>query len=742
MLKDCGRSYVSSRVVKPRARDAIVLVCLASLSYIPSLRGPFQFDDLPVIKESPALYLGDLSWGSVRNALASPGSPNRPVANLTFALNYYVGGMDPWGFHVVNLAIHLAAILVLYLFVQRLLTVPSLRGGDSLSARRVAFITALLWGLHPVQTQAVTYIVQRMTSLATLLYLLALWCYLSARQQPGGNRRRWLFVGAALWGLLAAGTKEIAVTLPLSIVLLEVYFLSSFDPVRLRKQWPVWGMVLLAFIGVGAWVVWVVIDHGGMTMLLSATQPVQPMTFAERLLTAPRVIVHYMSLLLFPLPSRLVVDYLFPLSTSLTAPMTTLPSMAVVLGLMVFAVGSARRWPLVSFCILWFFLHLALETLAPVLDLVFEHRLYLPSVGVVLLAALGIERLQRAEWGRWAVPGRLGVRVAVTALAVFLAVATWQRNLVWADEVTLWSDTAKKVPTNGRAHYTLGYVYGERGQVDDALREYREALRLRPDDHQALFGIGLIHGRQGQLDEAGREFQEVLRRAPDYYKARANLGVVYYQLGRTQEAVDELQRVIKDHPEYAAAHYNLATLFHKENRLDEAGTEYREALLVWPVYAEARTNLALLYQQTGRAPDAVAELRTAVRLTPTYMPAHYTLANLLMEQGAVDEAIGEFRTAVRLDPGSADSHNNLGIAYARRRMPDEAIRAFQEAIRIMPTHADAHYNLGLVYQGKGEIEPALQQYKQALALRPGWEQVEHQLSTIHRQGAPAGRGRS
>ena len=437
MLKDCDRSYISSRVVKARARDAIILVCLASLSYIPSLRGPFQFDDLPVIQESPALYLVDLSWGAVRNALSSPGSPNRPVANLTFALNYYVGGMEPWGFHVVNLAIHLATILVLYLFVQRLLTLPALWGPDSPSARRVAFITALLWGLHPVQAQAVTYIVQRMTSLATLLYLLALWCYLSASQQLGRNRRHWLFAGAALSGLLAAGTKEIAVTLPLSIGLLEVYFLCSFDPVRLRKHWPVWGVVCLALIGVGAWVVWVVMDHGGMTMLLSATQPVQPMTFAERLLTAPRVTLHYLGLLAFPLPSRLVVDYLFPLSTSLTAPMTTLPSMVAVLGLLVFAVGSARRRPLVSFCILWFFLHLALETLAPVLDLVFEHRLYLPSVGVMILAALGIERLLCAEWGRWAVPWRIGVRVAVTALAVFLAIGTWQRNLVWADEVTL-----------------------------------------------------------------------------------------------------------------------------------------------------------------------------------------------------------------------------------------------------------------------------------------------------------------
>jgi tetratricopeptide (TPR) repeat protein len=742
MIKGFSGSCVGFRLVKPRARDAIILVCLASLSYIPSLRGPFQFDDLPVIQESPALYLGDLSWEAVRRAISSPSSPNRPVANLTFALNYYVGGMDSWGFHVVNLAIHLATIFVLYLFVQRLLTLPALWGPDSPSARQVAFITALLWGLHPVQTQAVTYIVQRMTSLATLLYLLALWCYLSARQRSSGYPRRLLFAATVVSGLLAVGTKEIAVTLPFSIVLLEAYFLGSFHPARLRAQWPVWGVVFLALIGVGAWVVWVVIDHGGVKTLFSLTTPVQPMTFPERLLTASRVIVHYMSLLLFPMPSRLVLDYHFPISTSLMAPMTTLPSMAAVLGLMVFAIGWARRWPLVSFCILWFFLQLALETLAPILDLVFEHRLYLPSVGVMILAALGIERLLGAEWGRWAVLGWIGVRVAVTALAVFLAVATWQRNLVWADEVALWSDTAKKVPTNGRAHYTLGYVYGERGRVDDAVREYREALRLRSDDHQALFGIGLIHGRQGQLETASREFQDVLRRAPDFYKARANLGVVYYQLGRTQEAVDELQRVIKDHPEYAAAHYNLATLFHKENRSAEAVAEYREALRVWPVYAEARTNLALLYQQTGRAPDAVAELRTAVRLTPTYAPAHYTLANLLMEQGAVDEAIGEFRAAVRLDPGSADGHNNLGIAYARRRMTDEAIQAFQEAIRIMPTHADAHYNLGLVYQGKGEIDPARRQYEQALALRPGWEQVERQLGTIRRQETPAGAGRS
>lgn len=728
--------------MKPGVRDVMIVVCLAAMSYIPSLRGPFQFDDLPIIRDSPALYLMDLSWASIRNAISSPGSANRPVANMTFAINYYVGGMDTWGFHLVNLAIHLAAILVLYLFVYRLLTLPALWGSDSPSARRIAFIATLLWGLHPVQTQAVTYIVQRMTSLATLLYLLALWWYLSARQQEAGYRRRWLFTAAAFSGLLAVGTKEIAVTLPLSIAMIEVYFLCSFNPALLRKQWPAWGIVFLALTGVGAWVVWVVVDHGGVKTLLSLTQPVQPMTFAERLLTAPRVIVHYLSLLLFPAPSRLVLDYHFPFSTSLMAPITTLPSMAAVVGLVVFAVGSARRWPLVSFCILWFFLHLVLETLAPVLDLVFEHRLYLPSVGVMILAAVGIERLLCVEWGRWTVPGRIVARGVVATVVALLAMGTWQRNLVWADDIALWQDTVNKAPTNVRARYTLAYAYGEHGLMDDAVREYREALRLRPGFLNVQSGLGLIYGRQGQFEAATREFQDILRHAPDFYAVRANLGVVYYQLGRTADALNEIERVIKDHPDYTVAHYNLATLLHKENRLDEAIAEYREALRIWPAYAEARTDLALLYQQTGRAPDAVAELRTAVRLTPTYAPAHYNLGNLLMEQGAVDEAIGELRAAVQLDPRSADSRNNLGIAYAQRRMPDEAIQAFQEAIRIMPSHPDAHYNLGLVHQGKGEIEQALRQYEQALALRPGWEKVERQLSTIRRREASAAKSPS
>lgn len=724
------RVWVNFLFWHPSIRDLMIIVCLVGISYATSLHGPFQFDDHPIIKDNPSMYLMDLSGTSILKALFNSASNNRPISNLTLALNYYFWGMSPVAYHAVNLVIHLLAVIVLYALVYQLLSLPSLQRSYGNAARRVAVLTALLWGLHPVHVQAVTYIVQRMTSQATLFYLLSILLYLYARQQQERYRKGLLFMGVILSGLMALGSKEIALTLPFAILLVEVYFLSSFRIHLLSRNWLVIGLLLLVVVGLGGWIYSIILNYGGFNAFFSITQYPQPMTYTERLLTAPRVIFHYISLLLFPSPSILVLDYDFPLSDSLISPITTLPSIMGFLGLLTLALRYARKWPLLSFCILWFFLNLLLETLAPFLDLVFEHRLYLPSVGVVILIALGMVRLLNIRWIRWPQEKGLAVRTAVIGFMALLFLWTLNRNLAWSDEVILWEDTVRKSPGNSRAHYGLGYAYGQKGLMDEALDAYQKALKIRPDYPDALFGMGHIYSQQGKLDLAVKKFQETLKLWPDHFKARANLGVVYYQLGMTDEAIEELQTVIRAYPNYARAHYNLANILDKEGDYDEAIPEYQEALRVLPTYSEARINLGMLYFRLGKHQEAIRELRTAIQIHPKLAVAYYNLGNILVMQGVLDEAIAELQAAVKLDPQFADAYNNLGIAYQQKGMLEESVRAFQEAIRIAPQHANAHYNLGLVYQKKGEKSMAMKMYQVALTLRPGWRQVEDQIKTL------------
>ncbi len=632
----------------PRRHNTLIILFLAAaafLLYANTFNSPFTFDDRQNIEENLAIRLTQLTPTALYDAAFKSLLPHRPVANLSFALNYYFGRYNVAGYHAVNILIHALSAVFLYLFINATLALPSLAARYG-PRRSIAFFTALIWLAHPVQTQSVTYIVQRMNSLAAMFYILSLFLYVRGRLATVGRRQWMWFTGAGLAGLLALGSKEIAATLPFFILLYEWYFLQDLDKTWLKRRLPyiigallVFGIIAFLFLGGNP------IDR-----ILSGYNH-RDFTLPERLLTEFRVVIFYITLLLFPYPGRLNLDHDFPISHSLLDPMTTMPAIAAMAGLLVLACFTVKKHRLFSFCILWFLGNLVIESSVIGLEIVFEHRLYLPAMLAILPAVIFIYRYIKPQW--------LGIAVMCGIVAVF-SVWTYQRNNVWADEITLWQDCVNKSPAKARPHYNLGNLLRRQGKFKEAIDHYYEALQTKSIYADDVYnGLGIILKAQGKTKEAINHYHEALRINPGLAEAHSNLGNALTSQGRIKEAIDHFYEALRIQPDFAEAHNSLGSALARQGKSKEAMRHYYEAL----------------------------------RIKPNFVEAHNNLGNALASQGRIKEAIDHFYEALRIEPENADAHNNLGIALARQGRIKEAADHFYEALRIEPDFAGARENL-------------------------------------------------
>ncbi|NQZ99563.1 MAG: hypothetical protein HRU01_23895, partial [Myxococcales bacterium] len=440
----------SGEAWRDRAFLGATIVCTAVLCavlYSSVLDAPFTFDDHGALVDNPSVRWDKIEPQKVIRTLLLPYN-RRPVANLTFALNYYFHRYEVFGYHAVNVAVHFANGLLVYALalvtLRRFRRLSGQRGpGLSRDAVRVgAFFASLLFVAHPLQTQSVTYVVQRMNSLAALFYLSSLLLYIHGRDHTDHRTRvRW-FVAAGVSGLLAVGSKQNAITLPVAIWFYEAFFYRDLDRAWLIRS----AMRLGAPLLLGACALYYIIVWGPDFGYLR-----RDFGMGERLLTQPRVVMLYIGLIALPLPSRLNLMHDIETSTSLFSPPTTAIAMFALLALVAAGLRLAPQHRLWSFGVLWFFLHLVVESTILPLEMVFEHRTYLPLVGVMVAAggAVGMlrDRTPRVAW------------TAAMVCVALLGVGTFLRNQDWQDNFILWADIAAKSPQMARAHGNRGQAY-------------------------------------------------------------------------------------------------------------------------------------------------------------------------------------------------------------------------------------------------------------------------------------------
>lgn len=616
----------------------VLIVVTGTLVYSNTFGVPFTFDDNHSIIDNPVIK--DLS--TFLSGAGYAYNPRRFVGILTIALNYHVGGLSVTGYHLVNLAIHLGNALLVYALVRLTFRAPFFKpttGEPTAAPRLVSLFAALLFVAHPVQTQAVTYVIQRLASLATLFYLAAVICYAKARivmVEGGSSDDSGRAVRGAGWFLLcllaiicAMRTKEIAATLPLTIVLYEFSFFGAHRGKRLLLLLlPVLLTLLVVPIGI------LVAGKPAAELLSdvsSLTRETQNISRGGYLLTQFCVIATYLRLLFLPIAQNL--DYDYPVYHSLFAP-RVLSSFLLLSGLIALAlvlyrksadggacgVGADRQpvgtsaqtrqaYRLIAFGIVWFFLTLSVESsIIPIKDVIFEHRVYLPSFGAFIAFAAAASLLARR------VP-RQAAFAAGACIVLALGVATFARNEIWGDQLVLWRDVLEKSPGKARPYNNVGLLLKERGDVDGALRCFQRAVELQPD-----------------------------------FDAYDNLGVTLYLRGLTGEALKSLEHARELNPNSPHVYINVGKIYLDSGDLPRAIVEFEKALALAPDAPVALNNIASAHLKLRQYDKAIAYLREGEHVNPDDLTVRYNLAAALYLKGAPEQALRELERVLRADP--------------------------------------------------------------------------------------------
>ena len=759
MAQNCVKS--SANAPAPARRRwlvwlaAGVIVVAGAAVYANSLEGRMFLDDLRSIPENPSIR----SLWPLWPVLAPPRATTiegRPLVNLSLAVNYALGGTDLRGYHALNVIVHVLAALALFGVVRRTLRLPALAGRFGEVATGLALAVALLWEVHPLQTESVTYIVQRCESMVGLFYFLVL--YAVIRGVASRHRAAWNAV-AVVACLLGMASKEIMVSAPLMVVLYDRVFVWKSFKESLRERWGLyaalaatWGLLALLVVMSGTRGESAGFGLGVSSWDYAATQ------FGNT--------VMYLRLSFWPSP--LILDY----GSDVVKDLWEIVPYAVVVAML--AAGTAvafRYWPWVGLVGSWFFAILApTSSVVPlVTQTTAEHRMYLPLaavvVGVVMAVHLGggwlLGRLVPSDGRRKVVGPAVGLGL-VTVVAGALGYLTVSRNEDYVSERRMWTEVVARRPMNARAYYNLGCALIAESSHREAVRVLTEAIRLAPDYAQSHNNLGAAFTALGRIPEAVAQYRESLRLDPRDGGVRNNYAMALAQLGRLDEAIAQYREVLLMGPgqigtaggagEIAAsraalgaamsghgtvfrtrtqvvrAHRNLARILATQGQLDQALAHLREAARIGPDDADAREGIGQVLASQGQFDQAIAEYLEAIRLNPNFPEAYNNLGVALAMQGKYDEAIVQYRNSLRLRPDSPEAHNGLAVVLEVRGQDAEALAHYREALRLKPDYSSAHNNLGIALVKQGKLDEAIAHYREALRLRPDYPEAQKNLA--------------
>ncbi|MBI5769747.1 MAG: tetratricopeptide repeat protein [Verrucomicrobia bacterium] len=668
-------------------RRAALLVVAVFAAYCNIWSAPFVLDDHLSILRNPTIHR--LGW----EALVPPRGfgftvEGRPVLNLSLAFNYAWTGPAVWSYHLVNVAIHALAALVLFGVARRALARARCPGPDA-----VGFAAASLWALHPLQTGSVSYVVQRTESLMGLFFLLTLYAVLRGAESDRPARWQALACVACALGM---ATKEVMVVAPVIVLLFDRTLLAgSFREAWLRRRALYCGLATTWLL-----LAWLVLGSGSRGGTIGAAAGISPWDYA---LCQARGVVHYLSLALWPV--RLIFDY----GTDRVSLAEAAPFVAIDLVLLsLTGIALWRRSP-VGLLGAWFFLILAptSSVVGGTRQMLAEHRLYLSLAAVaVALAGTAFIVLGRRAW------------VLCATAAVALALTTAQRNVDYRSELALHGDTVAKRPGNIYARINYGNALLVAGRAAEAVGQFEAATRLRPGFHLALSNLAGAYHQAGRSADAADAARAALAAKPDHAEARFNLAAALLQLGRPVEAITHYETAIRLKPDYAEACNGLGAALAAAGRSAEAIARLQDAVRLRPGFAEAHYNLATALVQTGDAPAAEPHYLAAIQHRPDYADAYFNLGTTLLQRGRFAEAARHLDTAARLRPGHAGSQSNLGLALMQLGNLDQAKARFEAALRIDANFADAHCNLAVVLARGGRSADAIGHLEAALRANP------------------------
>lgn len=622
-----------------RILNLAIVVSLAVIGFViywNALSGPFIFDDGHSIVENPSIK-------KLSNFYAVPSL--RYLTDLTFALNFAAGGFTPFDFHLVNVIMHITNAFLVFILASLIFKSPALSGAGGERHRQfISISAAVIFLVHPVQTGAVSYITQRYAVLAALFYLLTVIMYVKSRlSQDGGGRSGRIYYGAAIIIMyLAQLTKENCLTIPLMLVLAEAALFEGSAKNRALKLLPFFSLYIIA---PAAFLIATLKSGKNLLTAFTDNQAFQQLTYIDPytyVLTQLRVAITYLRLLFYPSGLRILYDY--PVYESFAAPQVFLSFifLASIFAGAIFLLVRSKKGrngllALFSFGIIWFFVANIVESLTPLRDVIFEHRVYLPGIGIVIsflsLIAYAATRFTGADAREKR--GAAALWLITAAIAVIFSYSTHKRNDIWTDKMKFWQEAASKAPNSFAAISNLGSEYLARGKADTAIALYRRGLAIaKPYDMPLAYSklaSALILTRK--YDEAIELSYTALKRTDDPIMALLTLGFAY-------DAKQE----------------------HKK-----AETAFNDALKLNPIpekAAEIYYSLGNLYRETKRLDNAIIAFGFAAELQPEISRYHYNLAGAHMLNGDKVTALRHFRDALKLDPKDAETRNAVDVLSA------------------------------------------------------------------------------
>jgi Flp pilus assembly protein TadD len=529
----------------------VVLAAAVGAVYGRSLDAPFLFDDdVSVLTNGSIRSLWPLMGTSDHRGPLNPPieipTSARPLVNLSFALNYYFGGVDPRGYRAVNIVLHVLCAMLLWAVVRRTLRPPFFDERVQRAAGPLALAVALLWAVHPLATEAVVYVTQRTELMVVFFYLATLYFslrYWAAASQA--SRRTWLSL-ATLACLAGAASKEVVVTAPLVVLLFEWTFFGRSLREIVRCSWPL-------YVGLFAsWVLIAVLQLGAPRNLSAGFGAGVPLF--EWWCTQAQILVMYLKLAAWPTP--LLVHYRMPQLETIQA---AWPYVLAVAALAFVTLGLLWRRNAVGLLVACVLLILAPTHVVPIVtEVAAERRMYLPLAGLVALLVVGmywcLQRLVRRPAAQW--PLAAGGTVVLILASVY-GVASARRLETYHDLVALWQEVVDRQPANQIAQMNLAVALSRVGHSPGAIEHFRAALQLQPDFEQARYALGMALAADGQNEAAIAELQTVVRQKPDAYRIRNNLGVVLFAAGRLDEAIAEFEKTLELRPDFVEAQENL-----------------------------------------------------------------------------------------------------------------------------------------------------------------------------------------
>lgn len=604
-----------------------ILLCLA---YGNSLQGVWVFDDHHDILRNEVL--SSFTWPAFVQKYITDHF-FRPLAILSFVMNYHLGGYDIYGYHIVNFTIHYISAIFIFLFVYKTMLLPSIAEQYRVHAYSIALLTAVFWCTSPLHVTAVTFVTQRYTSLAGMFYFMTLFFFVRGRTADKQSSAARQYIFCAISAVMAFLSKENAAMLPISLYLYDLLLIRGASRENIYKDtkrviWPLAVLVLLMVLYLST--TGFPLDYKSYTF-----------TMKERLLTEPRIVLFYISLLIYPVSTRLAFDQDYVLSSSFFVPWTTGVSIFIILGLIGYAFSVMRKRPLIAFCILFFFINLLIESSFIPIEIIWEYRNYVPSLSFFILAALFM------IWVLQLFQDKKAIFIMVVGCIIFLLIAqadtVHRRNKLFFSEKLLWYDSALKSPSLSRPHTNLALLYFQEGNLKKALEEGQKAVTL--NKHPNYLASATMY---------------------------TNLATYQIMANDQETALKNVRHALALQPYYDYGHAAVAILKMKKGDLKSAGTFISQAIYLSPEDHSIRSRHALILFHQGRLPEALKEAYRSLTLNSNGSEPKMIIAEILRQRKLYKEAISYWSDYLQNIPGDRRAILALIELYSLNNQTDQA----------------------------------------------------------------------